>query len=162
MTILDWALIIILLIYILSGLISGLIYKLGSLIGTILAIVLAGRYYDDLARLLGDSTLVKVLAFIIIFIVVSQLLGLLFKLINKVFNLVAILPFLKSINRLGGAILGLVEGALTLGIIIYFVARILPESQALLNSDVSKFLIKIGNWVAPLLPEVVRKFQSLI
>jgi hypothetical protein len=49
------------------------------------------------------------------------LIGFVFKLADGVFKIISILPFLKSINALLGGILGLVEGVVILGGIIYLI-----------------------------------------
>lgn len=170
MTILDFILLIILFFFTFSGFWFGLIHTLGALVGTIAGVLVAGYYFEQLANVvnpifMGNENLAKIAAFLLIFIVVNRLVGLVFWLINKVFKLIAIIPFLKTINRLAGALLGLLEGALVLGVILVMIGKfpfadfIIPAIQ---SSDVAKWLIQIGKILVPLLPELVRQIKGAL
>jgi len=170
MTILDFILLIILFFFTFSGFWFGLIYSLGALVGTVAGVLVAGYYFEQLAGLInpifmGNENLAKVVAFLLIFILVNRLVGLVFWLINKVFKVIAIIPFLKTINRLAGAVLGLLEGALVLGIVLVMIGRF-PFSNfiipAIESSKVAKWLIHIGKILVPLLPELVRQAKSYL
>ncbi len=171
MTIFDTILLIILAGFIFYGLFFGLIRTLGSLVGIVVGAWLASRFYlpvFDWARDLffGYDNLGRVLTFIILFIVINRLIGFVFVLLNKSFDVISIIPFLKTINRLAGAALGFVEGALILGLILYVAARYSFVGSwfgnALSNSEIAPFLLKFVKILLPLLPEMLKKLQGVI
>lgn len=170
MTILDFILLVTLFFFTFSGFWFGLIHSLGALIGTIAGVLLAGHYFEQLQAVIQpvfmtNENLAKIVAFLLIFIVVNRLVGLVFWLINKIFNVIAVIPFLKTINRLTGALLGFLEGTLVLGVVLVLIGKfpfadfIIPAIQA---SGVAKYLIYIGNILVPLLPELVRQARSYL
>jgi membrane protein required for colicin V production len=145
----------------------GLIETAGSILGIFIGVILASRWYDDLVAFFGfrDNLGVKIAAFIILLIVISKLAGALARLISKTFGAVAILPGLMFLNRLGGLILGAVEGALVLGIILNFIKTV-SEATALsgsfANSELVSFFIIFSSWLVPLFPEAVRQINEII
>ena len=168
MTVLDLILVLILFFFTVSGLRFGLIHTLGALIGTVVGVLVAGNYYEQGAEvikgpLLGNENLARVIAFIIIFVLSSRLVGLVFWIIDRAFKLISIIPFLKSINRLGGAILGFIEGAVVLGIVLIFIDKF-PYAEniipAIEGSSVAQWLLGYGKILAPLLPEAVKLIES--
>jgi len=164
MTLLDIILLIILFIFFASGLWFGLIHTLGALLGLVGGIFAARFFYNDLAPVitpycLGNTFLAQIASFIIIFILLKFLISIIFDIINKFFNILAIIPFLKTINRLAGGIFNLLEGALICGIILFLASRfpIIPLVEKILaESQVAQILIKIGGILAPLLPEAFK------
>ena len=164
-SILDLILILIVFILIAFGFALGLVQTFGALVGVVLGTWLAGMYYDEVAGwlqgiFLGNAVTAKVVAFILIFTISNRLVGLAFWLINKIFNIISIIPFAKSLNRILGAIFGLLEAVLGLGIILYFTSQIIPSEwwQGILAG--SKFALLLIDWAAiltPLLPELISK-----
>jgi len=171
MGIFDIILLIILAGFIFYGLFFGLIRTLGSLLGIAVGAWAASHYYlavfDWASNLfLGFNNLGKVVVFILLFTIINRLVGFLFSLLDRAFDIISIIPFLKTINRLAGAILGFVEGALVLGLILYVAARytIITDwfGGILASSEIAPFLLKFVNILLPLLPEMLKKLQSLI
>lgn len=163
---LDWFLIFILVGFILSGVKGGFIYSFGSFLGVILGAFVAGRLYEPLSQIMGNgANWAQVVSFLAVFLIINQLVGLIFYIINKVFKIIMIIPFLGIINRLGGAIFGFIEGMLIMGIGFFFISRFeLAESitQILGGSKLAPFLIKIGNVLTFLLPRIFQELQSVI
>lgn len=166
MTFIDWILIFLLLAFIFSGFKGGFIYSFGSFIGVILGVFMAGRFYESLAHLFGnDTNWANVLCFLLIFVVVSRLVGLIFYIINKVFKIMTIIPFLGLINRLGGVIFGFIEGTLFLGVFIFFLSRFALAdkiTELLGGSALTPFFIKIGRLLSFLLPEMIQQLKSIV
>ena len=171
MIIFDIVLLIILAGFVFYGLFFGLIRTLGSLIGVVLGAWLASRFYIPVFEwaqdlFFGYDNLGKVLTFIILFTVINRLVGLIFAILDKTFNIISIIPFLKTINRIAGAVLGFIEGGLVLGLILYVAAKYsFLESWfggMLTNSDIAPFLLKFVNILLPILPEMLKKLQGLI
>ena len=171
MPIFDAILLIILAGFVFYGLFFGLIRTLGMLAGVIVGAFLASRFYLFAAAWLspvffGHNNLGKVLAFIIIFTIANRLTGLLFYLADRVFKIISIVPFLKTFNRLGGAILGFLSGSLIIGLLLFVIARYSFLSNWfghwLTSSELTPFFLKINNILLPLLPMALKKLQSLI
>ncbi len=170
MTFFDLLLVIVLFFFVASGIRFGLIVTFGSLLGTAVGVLVAGNYFETFAVVikgvfLGNINLAKVVAFIILFVVISRLVGFVFWIINKFFKVLTALPFLKSINRLAGGLLGFFEGAVILGVILVIVAKfpfagfILPAIEA---SKVAQWLIGYGNILVPFLPEAIKAINPTI
>jgi membrane protein required for colicin V production len=170
LTITDAVLILTLFAFAFTGFWFGFIHMLGSFASIVIAAIISGRYFDFVAQKLsflfgGYENLGRIVTFIIIFLVVTRLVGFVFWIINKFFNLLALLPFMKTINRLGGAIFGFVEGLVLTSLSLYLLVRYpLNDSmtQAISNSSVVDYLLDIANRVAPLLPDVVQKARSVV
>ena len=167
----DIILLVIMAGFVFYGLFFGLIRTVGSLAGLVAGAWLASRFYlpvFDWAQDLffGHNNLGKVLIFIILFTVMNRLVCFGFSLLNKTFHLIAIIPFLKTINRLAGAVLGFILGGLSLGLILYVASRYaIVETffgKWLADSQVAPFLVRFVEVLKPLLPEMLKKLQSLI
>lgn len=156
--------------FVLYGLWFGIIHSLGVLVGTIVGAYLAGQYYNAAAvwaqgHVGGSLAVWNVVMFLIVFTLGNRLIGFVFWLIERVFNVLTVIPFLKTINRLAGAILGLVEGVLVLGLTLY-VAERYPLGAWFLKffppSQVAQELMRIANILVPLLPEALQALKTLI
>ncbi len=167
----DIGLLVILSCFIINGLTKGLIRLLGQVVGLIVAAYISSHFYltfyqwgKDIVNFSEGTE--KFLSFLVLFILVSSLIGVVFAVIEKIFNLISIIPFTKTINRLLGGALGLFEGSLALGLILFVAARYawiggLFGGQ-LINSQVSPWLIKVANIVLPFLPEALKALKSII
>ncbi len=171
MSIFDTILIVILSGFVFYGLFFGLIRTLGALIGAIIGAWVASHYYLSLFELiqgafLGLDNFGRILSFLIVFSFTQKVVGLAFSLIDKTFNLLSIIPFLKTFNRLGGAILGFLEGSLVIGLFLFLIARYSFINHflgdALVNSKLAAFFLKFVNIIFPLLPEILKQLKSII
>ena len=169
-TLVDVILIVIVLIFALVGFASGLVQAVGTIIGMFVGVWVAGHYFAPFGSwlapiILGHTLIAKIIAFIILFIVVSRLIGFVFYLIDKAFKIISIIPFLKSINKLGGMVLGLVEGALVVGLIVYVIAKLAPDWQWVRNdlnsSQVAHWLVMAAKVLTNLLPQAFDKIKSI-
>lgn len=166
----DLILLLVLIGFIWFGFWHGLIQSLGGLIGIFLAAFVASRWYEVVALkvlpFLGDNlNLARLVGFILVFFLARFLINVLVKVLDKIFDLISFIPFLKTINRLAGGILGLIEGGLILGLILYFSTKFpLGESwiELINNSKIASPLINFGGFLAPLLPEALQKIKSLM
>jgi len=169
MNVIDLTLVIMLAGFVLAGLWFGVIHMIGSVLGVIIGALGAGHFYGQASDYLlplvgGNDNLAKLLAFFGLFIVISRLVGFVFYFIEKLFNIVAIIPFLKTFNRLLGALLGLIEGTLILGLLVFFAGRF-PYSESfasmLAESPIARAFNVVGSILAPLLPEAVRAIRTI-
>ena len=111
---LDIVIIVILIIPTFMGFKAGIIKMLFSIAGIIVGIILAGQFSDSLAGLLtfiADPGWAKVAAFVIILVVVMVIAAVLAAVIKWALSAV----LLGWVNRLGGAVLGFIVGALFCG-----------------------------------------------
>jgi membrane protein required for colicin V production len=152
----------------LFGLWFGFFHTLGSLAGTIFGVYLASRYYEQMATWLMGITgwgnnFSRVLMFTIAFIIINRLVGFAFWIFDKFFDVLTKLPFLSSINRLLGMALGVFEGLVTVGFVIYFMEKY-PFSEKIVasiaDSAVAPPALAIVAVLLPLLPEGMRLIRS--
>lgn len=167
---LDVTLLLALFSYVWGGFRAGLISSIGGIIGLIIGATIASRQYEAFAPAVdpivgGNDLVAKVVAFIAIFFIVTRIVAILVWFINKLFNLVAIVPGLKLLNRVGGAIFGFLEGAIFLGLILQFVNRLsIPDAWAksMNESFMVPFLLGIAGWLVPFLPKALKETQGAI
>ncbi len=157
--------------FVFNGLAKGMIRLLGQIVGLIIGAYVASHFYLTFYQW-GESMVnwgegtEKFLSFTIIFILTTSLIGILFTMIEKVFDLISIIPFTKLINRLLGGALGLLQGSLMLGLFLFVAARYAWIGGFigvnLANSVVAPWLIKVANIILPVLPDALRALQSII
>lgn len=171
MSIFDISLLVILAGFVLNGLFKGLIRLLGHVVGLIVGAYIASHFYlllfDWCKNIFnGHDAIGKTISFIVLFVVVTRLMDLVFKLIEKLFNFIAIIPGSKYLNNLAGAALGFIEGSLFLGLIIFVVSRYALIGnffgKELTGSFMAPFLLKIVNIILPILPDALKALKSLI
>ncbi len=171
MSIFDTILLILLFGFIFYGLFFGLIRMVGVFVGIFVGAFVVSHYYLVVAEWLnpfffGYDNLGKVVVFILLFGIINKIIVLLFMLLDKIFNILSIIPFLKTINRLAGAVLGFFVGSLTLGLILYVISKyaILTTwfGQWMADSQMVPFLMGYTDILLPLLPEALKALQSVI
>lgn len=171
MMIFDVILLLILAGFVFFGLFFGLIKTIGSLASVLVGAWAAGKYhlvfYNFAENLfMGHAGIGKIISFVIVFTIVNRLVGLLFSLVDKAFNFLKIIPFLKTINRLAGAVLGFFEGGLVLSLCIYVINKyaIIGDwfNQAIAGSKLVPFLMKFNAILEPILPELAKQLNSII
>lgn len=133
----DYILLAILALFAWSGFWAGLFATAGRFLGLFIGAAIASRYYVVLAPdwmwlVFDNQTLTEIVLFIVIFTLVSRGVGLVFWIIDKLFNVVSFFPFLTTINRLLGAILGLLEGTLYVGLVLFVLTKY-PISDRLME-----------------------------
>ncbi|MFA6042601.1 MAG: CvpA family protein [Patescibacteria group bacterium] len=151
-----------------AGFWYGIIQTLGGIVGVIAGAVIAGRFAPTAGSWisgLGNTQFTQWAAFAMIFVVVNRAVAIATGVIGKALNVTKLVPGVAAANRLGGALVGLVEGALTLGLLIALAER-LQVSQPLLrlfdNSVIANILSSIGSSLMPLLPEAIKGAQSVL
>jgi uncharacterized membrane protein required for colicin V production len=120
MLIVDLIIGVLLLGFLVNGYRNGFILTLGQLIGILIGLFMARLWTPfALARLTpffgGHSGWPYLIIFILIFIFVDQVVALIFRVINTLFKILTIIPFLATINSILGAMLGFVSGATFVG-----------------------------------------------
>jgi len=142
------------------GLRKGIIKAVLTLAGLVLGIFLAGRYYSPFSEqltLISSPGWAKVAAFTIIFIGVMVIAAVLARLLERVASVI----MLGWANRLVGAILGFVIGAMLCGALLAIWVKYLGISGAIAESNIAPILLDRFPKVLALLPEefdAVRSF----
>lgn len=168
MSVLDIILVVILLFFVWQGFKSGLIGAIGGFIG-ILVGIWAGTYYMDEAAdwiseaiNIDNAALANILGFVAIFVGINIVVALLVIIINKIFH---IIPFIDLVNKILGAFVGLIGGALAISALVYLLS-LMPISDAVSNALISS---QLAHWAAqaaivikPFLPEAVNNLKSIL
>lgn len=159
-TLLDVILLLAVFGFSLFGLWFGLIHTVGTLLGTIIGAAVAARLYSFV-----PGELASIISFVVITFAVSRLVGMGIALVERVFHIISIIPFLKTINRLGGGIFGFIEGVLFTGVVLIVASRynLGPWfTDAMTQSKVAPPLVEAAKILLPLLPVALQRIQSYI
>ncbi len=157
---LDVIIIVVIIFAAFSGLRSGLIKMVLSLAGLIVGVVLAGRYYVPLSQQLTfipQTSAAKVVAFAIILIGVMVIASVIAALLKWAASAI----MLGWVNRLGGAVFGLVLGALFCAALLAIWVKFLGITGVVGGSGLATFLLDRFPMVLALLPDefdTVRSF----
>lgn len=171
MTIFDTILIVIIAGFGFYGLFFGLIRMIGNIVGILAGTFVASHYYEWFSQYtswasFGSVNTSKIISFIILLTITSAIVGIIFYIVEKIFNLISIIPFVKSINRLTGLVFGLLLGSLLVGLLIFFASRysIITSffGQVLVDSRIAPLLARFVNILSPLMPDALKALQSLI
>jgi uncharacterized membrane protein required for colicin V production len=167
----DIVLLVILVMFSWHGFSAGLIKMVGSFVGLFGGAFLASHFYETVFQLTknwfgGLDYIGRVVCFVVLLIVASRLIYLLFVLLDKTYNLLSIIPFLKSINLLAGGILGLLVGASLLGLLLYVTAKFAPSQTLiggwLLKSQIAPSLLKVAQILLPVISGGLKDIKSII
>jgi membrane protein required for colicin V production len=170
MSFFDLVLLIILIGFALFGLWFGLVHTIGSLIGTAFGVYLASRYYEPIANLIINLTswnqnYVKVIIFILVFILIARFVGFIFWIMEKILLIFTRLPFIHGLDKLLGMVFGIIEGAIILGICLFFISRFpisLSFMDGLSHSQLAPPLVKLASILIPFFPEALRMLRSTV
>ncbi len=168
MSLFDVILIVILFVFVWQGFRSGLVGAIGAFIGVILGIWFGSHYMSQMgawimqAINIDNQSLANILGFVVIFLLINIAITIIVKVINLIFHFI---PFIDLINKMLGAVVGLLGGVLAISAFVYLLARF-PISEAISGSFKSSF---ISVWVSnisiviePFIPEAIKSIQSLM
>lgn len=124
--ILIWGL---LLLFVVKGFLKGLVREVCSLFGLVAGGWAAFKYYHSLAEVIRPFIhLPPRVALVLAFFLIFCILGLLFFLFGHLLTVLFKIMLLGWVNRIGGMIFGLLEGAFILCMVLYFgVAKPVPD-----------------------------------
>jgi membrane protein required for colicin V production len=143
--ILVWA---ILVVFIVKGFLKGLVREVCSLVGLVMGIWAACKYYPSLSAAIRlyihiPYSVSSTISFALIFLVI----GLLFFFLGHLLTVIFKIGLLGGVNRVGGVLFGLIQGALVLSIMLYFgTTRPMPSKlkSQLESSKTSRPFIACG------------------
>jgi membrane protein required for colicin V production len=156
---LDIVILVIIVVSTLAGLKVGLIKAVLTMAGVIVGVILAGRYYNDLAAhltFISQPTLAGITAFAIILIAVMVIAAVAASLIKWAVSAM----MLGWVNRIGGAVLGFVLGAIFCGALLAIWASFVGESGPVSDSALAGLLLDSFPLVLALLPEEFDSVRS--
>lgn len=120
MNLIDILIWIVLLVFVVKGFMKGLVREVCSLLGLVLGGWAAFKYYPYLAESLRSVIRVpQHIALALSFLLIFLVLGLLFYLFGHLLTVVFKIMLLGGINRVGGVLFGLLEGAFLLCMLLY-------------------------------------------
>lgn len=137
---LDIVIIVVIVLLGIAGLRQGMIRTVFGIAGLIGGIVLAGRYYDELAARLFPSGAIwaSIAAYAIILLATLLVAGVIGWLIAKLVNFAA----LGWLDRVMGFILGVVIGGLLCAAILAIAVKFYPGMEATISQSViARFLV---------------------
>ena len=118
----DIVIIIYLVLSVITGFTQGLIRTLLSIIGLIVGILLASHFYKQLGNVLtfiSNKDWANIVAFIIILVVVMGIAALVAILLRSLIKAI----MLGWVDRLGGAVVGLILGALSVSAFLAIIVK---------------------------------------
>ncbi|MBT6691196.1 CvpA family protein [Candidatus Parcubacteria bacterium] len=168
MSVFDIVLLVILLIFIWKGFRAGLVGAIGGFVGIIIAIWAGSHYMQPVGQwvmstlTIGSEAVANLVAFALIFIGINVAVGIIVSIINKIFH---IIPFIDLANKLLGAVVGLVGGALAVSAIVYLMG-LFPFhdglSDMMIKSELADWALKIAVVVKPFIPEAIKSLRSIL
>jgi uncharacterized membrane protein required for colicin V production len=169
MSIFDTILLVALAGFVFYGLFFGLIRTLGSLAGVIIGALLSFHFYEVVFSwvdpfFLGYDNIGKLMILLILFTLFDRVIRLIFTVLDRTFDIVSIIPFMKTINRLTGAILGLIMGILVIGLALFLLNSFFNVWLTGLTkgSEVAPFFLKSAGIILFFLPMVLEKVKKWI
>jgi len=157
---LDIVLIVILAVATVFGLKTGLIKAVLSLGGMIIGVTLAGNYYVALSERLtfiSHEGTARVVAFAIILIAIMILASVIAKFLKQLTSLV----LLGWVNRLGGAVFGLIMAGILCGAAIAAWVNFFGGGSTITDSTIAGILLERLPLVLALLPEEFDSVSSV-
>lgn len=144
--ILIWA---VLLFFVVKGFMKGLVREVCSLVGLVAGGWAAFKYYHYLAEAVRSFIrLPQHVTLLLSFILIFFIMGLLFYFLGHLLTTVFKIMLLGGINRVGGGVFGLLEGAFILCMILcLFTTKPMPEKLKgyLLRSRTAQTFIQSGH-----------------
>lgn len=168
MNLLDIALLVALLLFVWKGFRTGLVGAIGGFFGIIFGIWAAshnmqqaGEWVMRVANF-DNVALANILGFVAIFVAVNVAFGIIISVINRVFH---IIPFIDFLNKLLGAVVGLLGGVLAISAFVYMLSLFsISEtiSNVLLGSEIAHWAIGVAVIIKPFVPEAIKQLQSIL
>ena len=173
----DIILALILVFFFTLGFVYGFIHALGLIAGVVVGLWAANEYFEVVAAWASSTipfigtfswfseSVVQVISFVVVGVIVFKLVALAFEGIDKLLRMLYVIPFMKSINRLLGAIIGLGEAMLMLSLFFHFIQKVdfLREISMRYTegSVIAGYLLRVGETIAPILPNAFNAVKNL-
>jgi membrane protein required for colicin V production len=152
MTLVDWAVVVILACAVIAGLAQGFFRSVCSLGGLILGLVIAawnyGRVSTQLIPLVHIPAVADTIAFLLIALLVMAIVGLIGNLLAKAFRLLG----LGWLDALAGAVFGFFQGALLVVVCILAIVAFFPQVHWIADARLPRMFFgacHVGSNVTP-------------
>lgn len=165
MNYLDIIFIIILLFFTFNGLQKGLVKVVGGILGIFVGIYFAGLFYLQFSDWLQTVTQVfgsmeaNIISFIVVFIVVNRVFALIIFLLDRIVRI----PIINSINKLLGATLGFIQGALIVTLIVIIFTNLgsfVDADNIISKSLIAPYSEKVITIIRPFLPQDLKSIPG--
>ena len=164
MNLFDILIIIILLYCLVRGIFRGLLKEMSSLVGVLGGFYAAYTYYHEVGKLLNrwiaDPNYVNILSFLLVFICVFLIISIIGIIIKYILKIV----FLGWVDRVFGAVFGILKGILIASVLLIVFTAFLPDSSNIIKtSKTSHYLAGISNKMIKVTPkDLKREYQKKI
>ncbi len=164
MNLFDILIIIILLYCLVRGIFRGLLKEMSSLVGVLGGFYAAYTYYHEVGKLLNrwiaDPNYVNILSFLLVFICVFLIISILGIIIKYILKIV----FLGWVDRVFGAVFGILKGILIASVLLIVFTAFLPDSSDIIKtSKTSHYLAGISNKMIKVTPKDLKhEYQKKI
>jgi membrane protein required for colicin V production len=139
MTLVDWAIVVVMVLAVIGGLTQGFFRSVFSLAGLVLGLALAAWNYRLIAALvfpiLHIEAVANAIGFLLIALIVMGLATVAGKILSKVFHQMG----LGCLDNLAGAIFGFFQGALLVTLVILTALAFFPSAHWLSEAKLPKY-----------------------
>jgi membrane protein required for colicin V production len=152
MTAADWLIVVVVLLNVVLAAMHGFFAEALSMAGLAVGYVVAAWQYKRLAEWLASFLKSELLAEIFGFLLIFFAILLLFSVAGRIGRRLMKAAGLSGFDRLLGALLGVVKGALVVAVVLMGMTAFTPTSQMLEKSELAPYFLVIGRaaiWVAP-------------
>ena len=149
---LDWLLAILLIYSVVRAALQGFFREAFSLGGMVVGFLLACWYYHDLAIHLSGLISSEPLALLVAFLLILSLCMVVANLLGKALHRSAKAVGLGALNRLLGALFGLLRGFLLGTAILTSLTAFLPTSEWITNSQLAPYFLRAAHAVSFVMP----------
>ena len=147
-----------LVISVITGIAQGLIKSVLSLLGVIVGLILAANYYKQLGgalKIISNTEVANVVAFVIIMLAVMAVATIIAVVLKTVIKTI----MLGWLDRIGGAIFGLILGALSVAGILAVIVKV-TGTNLITDSALAKILLDKFPIILSLLPSEFKTIQD--
>ena len=138
MTLVDWAVVIIMVSAVIAGMVQGFFRSVCSLGGLVVGLALAAWNYGRLARiflpLFRIPAIANTIAFLLIALLVMALIGLIGNLLAKAFKMIG----LGWLDGIAGAVFGFFQGVVLVVVFILVIVAFFPQEQWLAQATLPR------------------------
>lgn len=138
MTLVDWAVVIIMVAAIMAGIAQGFFRSICSLGGLVLGLAIAAWNYGRLAEiflpLFRIAAVANTIAFLLIALLVMALIGFIGNLLAKAFKMIG----LGWLDSLAGAVFGFFQGVVLVVVFILVIVAFFPQEHWLAESNLPR------------------------
>ena len=162
-----------LIVFVLIGALRGFIKEVGAVCGYFVSLWVAGQFYIQGAVFLrpffvtwpiGGELAGYAASFIAIFFICQIVVGIVVGLADVLVKMLGFIPFLKTINRAGGAAVGFIEGILIVSIVVFMIGKYpfsVDFSKQLKASTLAPHVAGIGAMLSAFLPDATKLMPSI-